>query len=217
MTEPISVLVVDDDPWTTRALAVLLDADPELDCVAVAYDGVEAIAAYLKHRPDVVLMDVNMPPGMSGVDATAAIREIDPHAVVVILTTYAPGPGLMRAIEAGACASLRKTTSDETVCAVVKKAARGDDLSLLRELAADLALSGDCLGEEGEPLPSLTKAEMAVLHLVCRGRGYEEIARVQSISTWTAKAHVRKLREKLGAENQAQIIVRALQLRLVTL
>jgi CheY-like chemotaxis protein len=97
-----SVLVVDDDSWTTRAVTTVLRDAGEFRVLEPAHSGEEAVEAFTTAPPDLVLMDVNMPPGMSGVDATAAIIEHDPDARVVLLTTVAPGPGLARGLEAGA-------------------------------------------------------------------------------------------------------------------
>ncbi|MBL3685503.1 DNA-binding response regulator [Leucobacter zeae] len=207
-----SVLIVDDDRWTTRAIEQVLGADPGLEVLDAVHGGEEAIAAYRRHRPDIVLMDLNMHPSMGGIDATAEIRRLDPEARVVLLTTVAPGPGIARALQAGAMAAVNKTASDETLRATVKAAANGDDPSLLKGLAADITLSGDLPpGTAVEP-PRLTPTECSVLLRVCEGLGYAEIAEQQFISEWTVKSHVRKLREKLGAENLAQLVVRALQL-----
>lgn len=207
----ISVLVVDDDRWTTRAIAHALSADPDLEPLRPVHGGAEAVEAYREHRPDVVLMDLNMPPGMGGVEATAAIRLLDPAARIVVLTTVAPGPGIARALEAGAVAALNKTAPETVLREAVRTAAAGEDPALLKHLAIDIAVSGDALPEAPLAAPRLTPAEYRTLMFVCRGWGYPEIAAELHISEWTAKSHVRKLREKLAAENLAQLVVRALQ------
>lgn len=211
----ISVLVVDDDRWTTRAISHVLDADPGFATIESVHGGGEAVAAYQRHRPDVVLMDLNMPPGMSGIEATAAIRDLDPSARVVVLTTVAPGPGIARALEAGAVAVVNKTASDQTLRRVVRTAAASDDPTLLKRLASDILVSGDLLPEAPITTPRLTPAEYRILMLVCRGYGYAEIAAEQYVSEWTAKSHVKRLREKLAAENLAQLVVRALQFKFI--
>lgn len=92
----ISVLIVDDDPWVTLALTQLLSAEEGISVAPPAFSGETAIDVYRAATPDVVLMDLSMPPGMTGVEATQQIRRFDPNARIVILTTTAPGPGLAR-------------------------------------------------------------------------------------------------------------------------
>lgn len=207
---PTSVLVVDDDSWTTRAVtAVLADAN-EFQVLDPVHSGEDAVAAYAAERPNVVLMDVNMPPGMSGVDATKAIMDIDPDALVVLLTTVSPGPGIARGLEAGAIAVVNKTASDEELVSLVRAASRGDSPGLLTSLAEDIVISGDSIPAAPCSAPQLTEAEMALLQQLCRGFAYEEIAAAQFISLHTVKSHARNLRIKLQAKNLAQLVVRAL-------
>lgn len=149
---PTSVLVVDDDSWTTRAVtAVLRDAD-EFRVLDPVHSGEDAVAVYAARRPDVVLMDVNMPRGMGGVDATTAIMDMDPEALVVLLTTVSPGPGIARGLEAGALAVVNKTASDEELVSVVRAASRGDSPGLLKSLAEDIVISGDSIPDAPFPV-----------------------------------------------------------------
>lgn len=212
-SERLSVLIVDDDHWTTRALSYALITEPDMNVLAPVHSGEEAIASYRQHQPHVVLMDINMPDGMSGVDATRAIRAFDPEATVVVLSTVSPGPGLARALEAGATAAVNKTCSESTLRETVRGAARGVDPSMLKFLARDIVIAGDTLPDAPLVSPDITEKELEVLTLICQGCGYEEIAETQGVSVWTAKTQAKHLREKLDAENLAQLIVRALQYR----
>lgn len=212
----ISVLVVDDDAWTTRAITLTLGKVPEIASLRTTYSGEQAIAEYIDLRPDVTLMDLNMPPGMSGVTAIEQIRLHDPTAQIVVLTTVSPGPGIARALEAGAIAVVRKTASEDDLRSVVLAAARGEDPKLLKHLAQDIMISNDRLPEAPAIAPHLTPAEREILLLIADGLGYEDIASSQGISIWTARTHVKRLREKLYAENLAQLVVRALQYRYIS-
>ncbi|MCD1285327.1 MULTISPECIES: response regulator transcription factor [unclassified Brevibacterium] len=212
-SKPIAVLVVDDDSWTTRAITAVLRDSGEFRVIDPVHSGEDAVDAFAATRPDVVLMDVNMPPGMSGVDATEAIRTIDPEAIVVLLTTVSPGPGIARGLEAGALAVVNKTAGDDELVSVVRSAAHGDAPGLLKSLAEDLVISGDVIPDAPNSAPQLTEREMDLLGHLCRGHDYEEIAAAQSVTVHTVKSHARNLRIKLGAKSQAQVVLRAIQFK----
>lgn len=209
----LSVLIVDDDRWTTKALSYALITEADFHVLAPVHSGADAIECYQHHRPDVVLMDINMPDGMSGVDATRKIREFDASAIIIILSTVSPGPGLARALEAGATAAVNKNCSESTLRSTVRAAARGDDPRMLKFLARDIVIAGDRLPDAPLVSPELTEREVEVLTLICQGCGYKEIAEALGITVWTAKTQAKRLREKLQAENLAQLVVRALQFR----
>lgn len=215
LISPITVLIVDDDRWTTRALAAVLASEPGIRVLGAVHCGEDAVAAYRAEHTRVVLMDVNLGAGMTGVDATAAILREDPEARVVILTTTAAGPGLARALQAGALAALRKEASEADLIAMVRAAAQGDAPSLVRGLADDLLMSGGV--QDAAPAPALTPSEYRILRLLCTGRSYGEIIEQLHISENTLETHTRHLREKLGAKNLAQLVVRALEYRFVSI
>lgn len=212
-TDRTSVLVVDDDSWTTRAVGAALTDAGSFRVLDPVHSGEEAIAAFAAQRPDLVLMDVNMPPGMNGVDATAAIMDLDPDARIVLLTTVSPGPGIARGLEAGAQAVLNKTAGERELVSIVRAASAGESPELLRGLVENIVISGDHLPDAPEAAPQLTAREMELLTLLCQGHGYEEIAAAQSVAMSTVKSHARNLRIKLGARNLAQLVVRALQFK----
>ena len=208
-----SVLIVDDDKWTTRAVAAALRDSGSFDVLDPQHSGEVAVAAYAAHRPDLVLMDVNMPPGMSGVDATQEIIGLDPSATIVLLTTVAPGPGLARALEAGALAAVSKSASDAELIRVAEAALEGDSPELLRTLAEDVLVSGDSVPDVPANAPALTEAELTLLRQICEGLDYSEIAARQFVTVHTVKSHARNLRIKLGAKNLAQVVIRAVQFK----
>ena len=150
---------------------------------------------------------------MNGVDATAAIMDLDPDARIVLLTTVSPGPGIARGLEAGAQAVLNKTAGERELVSIVRADSAGESPELLRGLAENIVISGDHLPDAPEAAPQLTAREMELLTLLCQGHGYEEIAAAQSVAMSTVKSHARNLRIKLGARNLAQLVVRALQFK----
>lgn len=201
------MLIVDDDRWTTRAVAAALRESGSFDVLDPQHSGEAGVEAFARLRPSLVLMDVNMPPGMSGVDATKEIIALEPNATIVLLTTVSPGPGLARALEAGAMAAVNKSASDAELLAALD----GDSPVLLRSLAEDILISGDTVPDVPSQAPALTEMEHTVLIEVCEGRDYSEIAERHFITMHTVKSHARNLRIKLGAKNLAQVVVRAIQ------
>lgn len=212
-SQTTSVLVVDDDSWTTRAVTAVLRDAGDIEVLDPVHCGEDAVEVYAAKRPDVVLMDVNMPPGMSGVDATKAIMDIDPEARVLLLTTVSPGPGIARGLEAGALAVVNKTAGDEELTSVVRAAMEGDSPRLLKTLAEDIIVSGERIPEAPFSAPQLTDRQLHLLAQLCRGADYEEIAAAESLTVHTVKSHARNLRIKLKAKNHAQLVVRALQFK----
>ncbi|MGO3833140.1 MAG: response regulator [Microbacteriaceae bacterium] len=206
--DELSILIVADDHWTTRGLQL---AFREASSVAIAHSGEHAVTLHNELQPDITLMDINLGPGISGIETIYRIRETTPEARIVVLTTIAPGPGLGRALEAGAVAVVRKTTEEEALRSVVVSAVTSDDPRWLKTLAQDIVISGDRLPDAPVKNPELTRAELDTLLLVTQGFTYAEIAMQQHVSAWTVQTHVKHLREKLHASNLAQLVVRALQ------
>lgn len=212
---PITVLLVDDDHWVTAGLEAALNAAPDIMVRGVAHTGAEAVAAYRAQPVDIVLMDINMGAGMTGVDATAAIIREDPLARVLILTTTAPGPGLARALRVGATAALNKTTSRATLLRMIRAAARGDSPRLLQGLASDLIAGGELLFDSSKAVPDLTPAEIRTLLLICEGQSYAEIATQLYVTEATVLTHAKRLRQKLHARSLAQLVLRAIEYRFI--
>lgn len=214
---PITILIVDDDPWVTRGLAAILAVTPGMRVLGVAHSGEEAVASFRAERADIVLMDLNMGPGLTGVDATTAIIKEFPDARVLVLTTTAPGPGLVRALHVGALAALNKTASQATLVDTIRAAVLDDDPVLLRGLASDIMAGDvDAVGIREDP-PKLTPAELRALRLICEGKRYSEIAAELHVTPATVETHAKRLRQKLKAGSLAQLIVRAIEYRFVNL
>lgn len=207
----IVVLIVDDDSWTTRAVAAALVDDGGFSVLEPQHSGEDAVEAFARHRPDLVLMDVNMHPGMSGVDATREIMSLDPEATIVVLTTVSPGPGITRALEAGAIAAVNKSATDAELVGVARAAVSGESPALLRSLAEDIMISGDLAADRQRAVPGLTPSEKLLLRQICEGMDYSEIAEQQVVTVYTVKTHARNLRIKLDAKNLAQLVIRAIQ------
>ena len=197
----IRVLAVDDHPVVRAGIAAMLANEPDLTVVALARNGAEAIALFETHRPDVVLMDLQMPE-MGGVAATRAIRAIDPDARIVALTTYDGDADIHRALSAGACAYLLKDAMIDQLVAAVRSAAAGKRVIPV-EVATKLA--------EFTPRADLSARELEVLQHVAGGLGNKEIAQAIGRSPETVKAHLESIFKKLDARDRAHAVTIALQ------
>ncbi|MFI1205858.1 response regulator transcription factor [Streptomyces sp. BHT-5-2] len=214
----IRVLLADDQLLVRAGFKALLDAQPDIEVVAEAADGQEALAAVRAHRPDVVLMDIRMPV-VDGLAATRRITE-DPalrDVRVVMLTTFELDEYVFEAIRSGASGFLVKDTEPEELLRAVRAVVAGDALlspGVTRRLIAEFA------ARSKEPAPaaalrSLTEREREVMALVGIGLSNEEIARRLVVSPLTAKTHVSRTMVKLGARDRAQLVVLAYESGLV--
>jgi DNA-binding NarL/FixJ family response regulator len=194
MTEEklIRLMVVDDHPVVRRGIALLLSTEPDLKLVAEAENGRQAIQQFRTHRPDVTLMDLQMPE-MGGVDALSAIRAEFPDARFVILTTYAGDVQALRAMQAGARAYTLKTTLDRELLDTIRAVHAGRKF-----VSPDVSYE---LAEHVSDDP-LTETEISVLQLIAQGKANKEIARALSTSEATVKWQVRTILSKLGVQDR---------------
>jgi DNA-binding NarL/FixJ family response regulator len=195
----IRVLVVDDQRLVREGLSALLELVEDLQLVAVAADGDQAIALADEHSPDVVLMDLRMP-GMDGVEATRQIRRQHPDVQVVVLTTHADDDSILAALRAGARGYLTKDAGVTEIARAVT-AAHGGQALLDPQVQARLlnSLAGD------RPGP-LTGRETEVLALIAEGLSNTQIAERLVVSEATVKTHVNRIFAKIGARDRAQAV-----------
>ncbi len=214
----IRVLLADDQALVRAGFRALLDAQEDIEVVAEANDGAEAIDLARRHRPDVVLMDIRMP----GVDGLAATKELAaekrlPDLRIVILTTFDLDEYVFEALRNGASGFLVKNTEPAELVAAVRAAARGDALlspGVTRRLVAEFAMRSKDLSS-GSRLDVLTDREREVMGLVAEGLSNDEIAERLVVSPATAKTHVSRTMVKLGARDRAQLVVLAYESGLV--
>jgi DNA-binding NarL/FixJ family response regulator len=188
----IRVLAVDDHAIVRDGIARLLGTQADMELVAEACDGQEAIEQFRKHRPDVTLMDLQMP-NMCGIDAINAIRGEFREARIVVLTTYAGDVQVMRALQAGAQGYLLKGLLRKELLETIRAVHRGQK-RLTSEVAAEIAehaLDG-----------VLTPREISVLKLIAGGNANKEIAAQLHISEESAKGYVKNILLKLGANDR---------------
>ncbi|MFI1825352.1 response regulator [Streptomyces sp. NPDC020412] len=206
----IRVLLVDDQPLIRSGFRALLDLEDDIEVVAEAADGDEGIRLAREHRPDVALVDVQMPV-VDGIETTRRIAA-DPALAgvhVVVLTNYGLDSYVFDALRAGAAGFLVKDVVPEDFLHAVRVAARGDALlapSITRRLI-DRYVSQSLPGGAPAALTELTHREREAVALVARGLSNEEVAASMVISPLTAKTHVNRAMTKLGARDRAQLVV----------
>jgi len=207
----IRVLVVDDQAMVRAGFRMLLADESDLEVVAEASNGLEAVAEAARHRPDVVLMDIRMPE-LDGLEATRRILAADPNARILILTTFDLDEYVYRALKAGASGFVLKDDPPERLIAAVRTVAEGDALlspSITRRVIQQFTRTP----QQAPPkaVETLTAREMDVFRLITRGLSNAEIGRELYISDTTVKTHVGRLLQKLDLRDRAQAIVLAHQ------
>ncbi|MGW2145775.1 response regulator [Nonomuraea bangladeshensis] len=213
----IRVLLADDQALIRGGFRALLEAEDDLEVVAEAANGEQAVALALEHRPDVALVDIQMPV-MDGIEATRRITADDrlSGTHVVILTNYGLDEYVVNALRAGAGGFLVKDTEPADLLQGVRVAARGDALlspAITRRLIGEYVARRP--GPSPEALGVLTNREREVTALVARGLSNDEIAAHMVISPTTAKTHVSRAMTKLHARDRAQLVVFAYESGLV--
>ena len=190
------VLVVDDHALLRTGVANIINQEPEFEVVAEAANGMDAVASFVQHRPDVTLMDLRMP-GMEGVEAIRRIRAIDPQARVIVLTTYDADEDIARALQAGAKAYILKDIAAAALVACIHDVLAGKTY-LAPSAAAKLA--------ERVTQVQLTPRELSALRLMADGHSNKEIATALEISERTVKTHLGHLFEKLGVTSRTEAV-----------
>jgi len=215
--EPIRVLVVDDQELFRRGITMLLTAEPGIEVVGEAGDGIEGATLAESTAPDVVLLDVRMP-RRSGIEACIDIKQAVPSAKILMLTVSDEEADLYEAVKSGASGYLLKDSSIEEVAQAVRVVADGQSL-ISPSMAVKLIDEFKALArpEREVPGPRLTDRELQVLKLVAKGLNNREISKQLSISENTVKNHVRNILEKLQLHSRMEAVMYAVREKLFEL
>ena len=204
---PIRILSADDHPLVRQGIVGLVSVEPDMQVVAEAANGREAIQQFRSHRPDITLMDLQMPE-VSGFDAIIAIRGEFPDARIIVLTTFAGDVQVLRAMKAGARGYLLKDTLHKELLETVRAVHAGRKF-LSPEASYQLA--------EHATDDALTPAEIRVLRMIAGGNANKEIAGALSLSEETIKGQVRSILSKLGAKDRTHAVMIGLKRGIIEL
>ncbi len=207
MNQAIRVLIADDHAIFRQGLATIINRDPEMNVIAQAEDGEQAIALFEEHQPDVTLMDLRMPE-VEGVAAIAAICAIAKSARIIVLTTYDSDEDIYRGLQAGAKGYLLKETEPDELLNAIRTVHRGQQY-IPPDVGAKLAqrLSN----------PELSERELEVLRLLAQGMSNADIATALGIGEGTVKSHVNRILNKLDVSDRTQAVIVAVKRGIVSL
>ena len=217
-SEPVRVLVVDDQELFRRGLIMLLGSDSDIEVVGEAADGVTATDLAVTTAPDVILLDVRMP-RRTGVEACRAIKEAVPSAKIIMLTVSDEEADLYESVKNGASGYLLKDSSIEEVAQAVRVVNEGQSLispSMAVKLIDEFKQMSKPEREQGPGL-RLTERELEVLRLVAKGLNNREVAKELFISENTVKNHVRNILEKLQLHSRMEAVMYAMREKLLDL
>ncbi len=207
----IRLVLADDQDLVREGLRMMLEAEPDLEVVGEAATGAGAVARTAQHRPDVVLMDIQMP-DLDGIEATRRIVASGSPVRVLILTTFDLDEYVYRALRAGAAGFLLKDASRVALASAVRTVAAGETLlapTITRKLIADYCRRPPQDPSQTAPTKTLSPRELDVLRLVAAGLSNAEIASEMFLSAATVKSHVARLLAKLGLRDRVQLVVLA--------
>lgn len=208
----IRVLLADDQAMLVAALSTILNAQDDIEVVATANTGSEAVTAALSHRTDVAILDIRMP-GMDGIAAAQAILSRVPECRIIMLTTFNEEELVAQSIAAGAHGFLLKDADPEVLAGAVRGVAKGESVLASQvtgpvlEAYRTALTRGQLSAQERQGLSLVTRREMEVLSLIARGATNSEIAAEMVIAETTVKTHVSSLMSKLAARDRVALVL----------
>ena len=205
MKRKIKVLIADDHAVVRAGLATLLCTESDIEVVAQAKNGTEAISKAVSTRPDVVIMDLRMP-GMDGVNATAELHRRIPETRVLVLTSFGEADGVAHALEYGAVGAMTKTAEDAELVSIVRRIAAGE-----RYVSPEIRK----LLHDDPPVPKMTARQQEILGYMVKGLTNRDIAGLLRIREDTVEEHVNLVLAKLNATNRTEAVSIAFRKQLV--
>lgn len=209
----INVMLVDDHTVVRQGITSFLSLQPGIQVIAQAASGEQAIEMAEEYVPDVILMDLIMPGGMSGIEATRAIKTTSPHTQVIVLTSYHEDEHIFPAIQAGALSYVLKEIDADDLVDIIRMAARGEahmSPQVASRLLQDIKQPADKVSIHNKrPLMALTEREQQVLQSVAAGLSNAEICEQLCLSIKTVRTHVSNILSKLHLRDRTQVAIYA--------
>lgn len=213
----MKIVIADDHAVVRTGFSMILNYQEDMEVVGTAADGMEAYAMVVKHQPDILLMDLSMPPGESGLIATGKISADFPRTKIIILTMHDDEDYLFHVLKAGASGYVLKNSPDEELVSAIRTVYNGGTYihpkmatSLVREW-----MKKDQDSNNLDPFQVLSMRELEILPLIAKGYGNKEIAEKLYISVKTVEAHKAKIMEKLNLKSRPELVEYALKKKLL--
>lgn len=213
----MKIVIADDHAIVRSGFSMILNFQPDMEVIGTAADGIEAYAAVAKKKPDILIMDLSMPPGESGLIATGKIKEDYPDTKILILTMHDDEEYLFHMLRSGASGYVLKNAPDEELLLAIRTVYAGGTYihpkmatSLVREF-----IKNDKSTSPDDPFELLSKRELEILPLIAKGYGNKEVAEKLFLSVKTVEAHKAKLMEKLNLKSRPELVEYALRKKLL--
>ncbi|TDL98429.1 response regulator transcription factor [Macrococcus brunensis] len=213
----MNIVIADDHAVVRTGFSMILNYQEDMEVVATAADGIEAHQMVAKHRPDVLILDLSMPPGESGLIATGKIKEDFPETKILILTMYDDEEYLFHVLRNGANGYILKNAPDEELLQAVRTVNAGGtyiDPKMATSLVNEL-MTHDNANNKNDPFKILSKRELEILPLIAKGYGNKEISEMLFISVKTVEAHKARIMDKLELKSRPELVEYAMKKKLL--
>ena len=213
------IVIADDHAVVRTGFSMILNYQDDMEVVGTAADGVEAYQKVMEHKPDVLMMDLSMPPGESGLIATSKIAESFPDTKILILTMYDDEEYLFHVLKNGAKGYILKNAPDEQLILAIRTVYKGEtyvDMKLATSLVNEfISNTSQDIASTSDPFKILSKREIEILPLIAKGYGNKEIAEQLFVSVKTVEAHKTHIMQKLELKSKPELVAYAMKKKLV--
>ncbi|UEX90457.1 nitrate respiration regulation response regulator NreC [Staphylococcus ratti] len=214
----MKIVIADDHAVVRTGFSMILNFQEDMEVVGTAADGVEAYQMVMKYEPDVLIMDLSMPPGESGLIATSKILDSFPKTKILILTMYDDEEYLFHVLRSGASGYILKNAPDEQLLLAIRTVYKGEtfiDPKMTTSLVKEFVQSSDDASFSNDPFKILSKRELEILPLIAKGYGNKDIAEKLFVSVKTVEAHKTRIMDKLNLKSKPELVEYALKKKLL--
>ncbi|MBV5137309.1 response regulator [Staphylococcus chromogenes] len=214
----MKIVIADDHAVVRTGFSMILNFQEDMEVVGTAADGVEAYQMVMKYEPDVLIMDLSMPPGESGLIATSKILDSFPKTKILILTMYDDEEYLFHVLRSGARGYILKNAPDEQLLLAIRTVYKGEtfiDPKMTTSLVKEFVQSSDDASYSNDPFKILSKRELEILPLIAKGYSNKDIAEKLFVSVKTVEAHKTRIMDKLNLKSKPELVEYALKKKLL--